>query len=1113
MGASSLNKESLANHVLRRWDATALVLLGALVLTWFRGPGVIYGVDSYFVLDPAIGIRLAMSGWNDLYSAGIPNFAPHTLIFYCTFGVLNTLFGFRVAQIIILWLLISSAGLGIRAFLAKIITPSDLATRTAILAASILYVVNPFTTSYVWWHQTWMELTWAAVPWLLAFLVDAQKAARPPVLIATYGTLLIVVAAPAFSHPLLPQLVLFFVAAGLAFILDSEQRATTARRILIFFGGLAVGLSWWLVPSLLYVRTFLKMWHAQYNTPPVALLSYVSQFTTLPNVIRYIGLPQLHLYVGSEPFCAWFNPFRAGLLNELLFALPALTVGGFVVAGSGLAPEVKRHRCFFAFCATTWLTSLFLMKGANPPLAGLNESLLKLPLGAAWQHPYDKFAQISLLAATPALVLALRIPLRSPWLTGRILGGVAILAFLLLEGWPFYYGNLLTQQTPRIPGGVMVIPAEYRALAPVLRGQQGFTLQLPFVSDGETAFNWRRGAQTNNDPILEYFNGLQPVIRMRTGNVASDALVDLSRLALASPRSAYVYSALGVSAVVVHHDWAQQFLPASPDPEALEEYLDPLRPPSIAARLVSNRNSQALPLLTSGLTKLLTPPFRLSMFVQLRQPAQFPQTLIATDGGTILRWVSPGYLDLYDQTSKSRVYTNRIAMRRGQWFKLELDLLPKYALIRVDDVLEGAGPFSAAPSRQVFVGSINGFYPFEGTLVAPTFDIGQSRHTFTGLEPDLQARIRHFGWKLQPPAALGSPPTTGGFALIGSAYSGPLELGHGVSFGNLDISMFVRLDRVSRRQVLISSPDGFQLVWQPEHYVGAVLPMERGGYEWVYTDPLYIRPQSWLQVRLLSRRGAIAIFVDGVPLVQAPYPSAGHGSLFLGNYWGVGFLGSVADLHMMSKDGTLVAVRQWFNEAHNLSSQGWQIATLPRRFQKGYLFVPGIKLHVFLTPCPVGPIFIAPSTVTVRGDALAIIRALSHTSSCSRKVTVMSYPSQLIPTHLSSPHLVVRSIFPIGYDVAITGAGSYVLVFNRAFSTDWDAIPKYRRARILAHLEVNGFANGYLITGGDDIIQLRYKDQQRIWLTLTAGALIVCVAIGVLLITRRHNPVYPSRRS
>jgi hypothetical protein len=75
------------------------------------------------------------------------------------------------------------------------------------------------------------------------------------------------------------------------------------------------------------------------------------------------------------------------------------------------------------------------------------------------------------------------------------------------------------------------------------------------------------------------------------------------------------------------------------------------------------------------------------------------------------------------------------------------------------------------------------------------------------------------------------------------------------------------------------------------------------------------------------------------------------------------------------------------------------------------------------------------------------------------------------------------------------------------------SIPKYRRARILAHLEVNGFANGYLITGGDDIIQLRYKDQQRIWLTLTAGALIVCVAIGVLLITRRHNPVYPSRRS
>lgn len=1075
-------------------DIAVLSLLGGIVLFWFGGPGIMLGVDSFFVLRPEIAIHDALSAWSSTTSAGVPNFAIQTLPFYLVFWLLVHVVGIRGAETIVQWTLISLSALGMRAFLRAIFDERELYAHWLVVGVAILYTLNPFTTSFVWWHQMWIGFSWATFPWLCTWLVLALRGRISARTASGAGAVTLLVAAPGYPHVLLVPLFLFLLAIYVVIVANITQR-THALRI----GGLVLfwwsaALAWWIVPSLVFLHDTLSSWSAQYRGVPEEMLIYGSQFASLANVIRFIGLLQLHLYVGKQPLFPWFTTFSS-TAGVLLYVFPLLTVCGIVAVIQRKDDEMWRYS-LLCLMTVTYPFGIFLMKGGHEPLAAVNKLLLKLPLGAAWQHPYDKFAlPVVLAASTLTYYACVRFANLFPNML-RMLVPTVMAGVVIVEGWPAYTGGVITPQSGVIPGGVAVIPDYYNDLQSYLASIQGFTLQLPLRDNGETAFNWDRGAQTNNDPVLEYFNGGRPVVRLRTGYRYADALLDEANSALRNRSRAAILSGLGFGDVVLHRDWNIAYMPVTPEVPAYERILEVNSEGTAGIGILrAGKSSQGLKLPISGFSQN---DFAIGLDVRFDDITR-EQTVFATDNGLELRWLQPGYFGLYapSQDGKQPVWvpSQTIRLKKGQSINVNVSVHNGQTRIVVDGMLVGSAMTSPrAAVRSAFVGSENRYHRFQGTISDFWIQSGARLDLIAAQDPLMRRRAQQFDWTLTNAGAQGPSVPSTDVIQAPSGSSGlklPIKSFDSRSF---DVSMLARFNDVRREQVLFSTGTGIELRWSVPGYFELIDSFH--SHRRIFTPLLALKSGKWFRIEFRARDGVAQIFVAGVPVASGPWSVMNSANAV--------FLGSPNRFQPFSGEIGDVSVRNYQDPAYRiaitedfkniLKTFGWRLAPRTSTFSLlSHQRLGGLDL--FLTPCPTGYVYTADavSASVSTNDTLARRFACGHRAAVVRQ--------GMRPLHCRGLHLDDSQSADIsGTNIRISGSGRCLVVFNTSYAPDWTLAPITGDARVISHEIANGYASAFVIeTHGRASFKFRYARQFLVWLSATLGFLVLVISLALLL--------------
>lgn len=1087
---------------LRRIELILLCGLGGFVVTWYGGPGIILGVDSYFVLSPQIAVHEALRSWSTLTSAGLPNFQVQTLFFYALFAGLLDVFGYRVAQTIVLWSLISASALGMRAVLRSLFSWDEPSGAVAIIAASALYAFNPFTTSYLWWHQLWLEFTWASFPFLIAFTISVGRGRLSPLFAAAMGMIVLLLAAPGYPHVLLVPLSAFIIVLALALITGRNNWRSTALHIGAVLASWAIALAWWIVPSIVFLRDFLAAWHAQYKVSPLYLLQYGSQFSSWANVLRLTGLIQLHEAFYTQPFFPWFTPFNDTSLGDVLYALPALAFAGSVITFwrfKRAQPQIRN--ALIAFAASGFVAS-FLMKGDQPPWAFINVALLSLPLGAAWQHPYDKFALVEVIGACVMASLALRTILTSItpqfW---KIIGVATIVVVVFIEGLPAYAGVVLTPQTNKIPGGVAVVPPYYKGLAQYLRGD-GMLLQLPMRDNGETAFSWPRGAQTNNDPILEDFDRGDPVIRMRTGSKYADALLSegTTALGLSKGRDAAL-SALGFEGAIVHNDWNSQFFPMLKGPLYYDELLGPTETPeSGGAELITTPSSQGLKLPLDGLNMR---DLTISMFVKVRAVSR-NQTIVSTDNGFQVRWLEPGYVAVQgpmENGTSNWIHTAGLPINSNRWFLLSVQIRNGETVISIDGNSIASGKLLLPKrAKSVFLGSANRFLSFRGSFADVSILRGKQPAFFLSSEdPVLRARAHLFDWTIGTAFGRYAAPPAGSAVLESPHGANGLKVAE-INGDSRDvrISFYFRPTDLHRGQVLLATDSGITLRWIEPGYLGLSGTAAAG---WVHSPALDLAPNSWEKIGLVIKSGRATIDLNDTTIASGRFQWPRTRAIFLGSATKTrNLVGSASDFHVDSAGAVKSITKFTRSLGLLLSRYGWHFSGTIPRVGNSMTFQRIGALSLFTTSCPTGPVYIAHRLQSVAANS-DVLSTLAAGYRCGSPLAVTTKRRLAIP-NLSGNAMLAGSPRhgALGFNAAVHGNGVYLLVMNSSFSRKWVATSTTGRSKVLRHFVVNGYANGYVIQAvGNDVIALRYSEQPLIWRSLLAGAIVLLLAIAGLI--------------
>lgn len=1020
----------------------------------------------------------------------MPNFAVQTLPFYSLFYALVHIAGYRAAQIAILWGLIAAAGLGMRAMLRACFDWRDSwLSSVAIASVSALYVFNPFTTSFVWRYQTWMELTWALLPWLSALFVLGLRRRISIARSAATGSVLLLLAGTAFPHILIPPVALVFGVLLFAFTLTSQKPKQTFRDGSLILGWWALSLAWWILPSLVFLRDFMAAWAAQYRANPHQLLDYGSQYTSIGDVLRLTGLFQLRLSVVGRPLYPWFEPF-GGPLGIVLFAMPALAAAGFLSAVRAKGRKSLNRTLPIAF-GILWLIAAFLMKGGHAPLAAVNHALLGLPLGAAWQHPYDKFALPAVISACILAGAFLNDAIVWRWRPLRFLMPAVLLVVVIAEGWPAYSGQLLAAQALPLPGSVAVIPDYYTRLKSVLADVDGLTLQLPLRDNGETAFAWDRGAQTNNDPVIENFNGGRPVIRMRSGFPYADALIDAARESMGYAKSrALVLSSLGFGSVVLHRDWDARYFPVKPDVASYERTFKLSAsgtPGGVVLTAPANAAGLKLPI-----AQLDESAFRVGLAVALRD-VKHEQTLFSTNNGLELRWVMPGYFAVYAPATQNAIAmwvpAVPTALHAGEKCNLVVSMRDGAVDLSVDGVLLGHAAVSRKSTAQsVFLGSENRFRHFAGTISGFWIEDGKNAiTTFSQTDGALRKSVSRFGWSMSGDGNIAAAVPTGSFTISTARGASGLKVPQArLAMDAFDASMFVRIGDVKREQVLFSSNTGLAVRWIRPGY----LEMISAAGSRIYSSPLALRSNTLFRLGVTFDRGIAQLSIDDVPVAGGPFHLAAPSStVFLGSANRFGpFSGTISDVEI-SSGADFFALKPSDEIDELVKHFGWRVDR-----ESG---TPGAmtglrigKLDVFITPCP--------TAFAYTSDAYsgAVQSVLSRRATCATRAAQVSAP--LSAAHCSGIKIerITRADVS-GADVRTTGAGKCLLAFNTSFSPGW-TLTSSGPGRVTAHGVVNGFANGFSVeTRGPAVFSLRFERQSLVSRALLAGALVL---LGNLLI-------------
>jgi hypothetical protein len=550
-----------AGFVRRRSAALAVTFVGVAfvglgaVMHFLPGRPVLTA-DGFFHLSNAFNCVQDTRSWTYLTSTGQPNANLGLLPADCSMALLqSTRLPLWVTEALFEALLAMAAAAGMYLTAKTVGRLLAVPSRIAAPVAAMFWVANPFSLAYVWYHVLYVQVLWAALPWLCLFVLAAERDRRIGKLCA--GAFAVgVVASPGLTQAELPQTFLVLAFFGL-FVGVVRGRRALLRSVAVL-GSCGSALLWWLLPSLTNLGNFYSS--ATKNQDTAAVLDFASHYSTVWHLLTLAAVPQLYQTVNGVPYIAWSGLVTSRVGQLVLAVIPLLGATGIVRLG-------RRPSSWKQVSPLAGMLALGIMicKGVSQPLPFTGGLLTRLPLGAIFRQPLNNFGLLIVLPLTLfvgfGLATVLQILAESDAASyRRIIGitasGAAVGALAVIVA-PWWSSHVFPTGGGIFPSATYVLPSEYRQVGTMLARSPagGKTLELPFTSNDESAFVWSAGIQPNSDPLFEAWQGRRSVLEHEGLSTSSPGLKVARCISAGRSECLRMAEHLGIDRIIVHLDW------------------------------------------------------------------------------------------------------------------------------------------------------------------------------------------------------------------------------------------------------------------------------------------------------------------------------------------------------------------------------------------------------------------------------------------------------------------------------------------------------------------------------------------------------------------------------
>ncbi|MGQ9628211.1 MAG: hypothetical protein ACUVV0_15075 [Anaerolineae bacterium] len=546
-----------------------IVAVGLVPISWFEGGRLITFFDFDFPFPPFYGLEAFLYNWNGRAAPGC--FIPRNLAMLpllVTPAALNRL-GIPLVPLEMAFFvsLTTISGLSMYyLFLTLFDTPYR---RLGALTAALFYMVNPFVNNILWRHFVLAAYTiYAFTPLLLALYIKGLQAQNGLKYASTMALVSLAIsptgAGLAFAAPFTLIMVSYFVFSILREVLRRQTLAYILKFTLLVVILVMLVNAWWLLPqawSFEEMFTIQARYRANIGQTNKWVMLFSSQETSFVNLFRLMGMPS---FLGKDGDVPWYD------YAPTYFTMPFILIGFLIPVLSFLGLLRKHPNQYVVYLGSLFVVSLFLLKGAHPPLG---EPYIwafdHIKWVEAFRVIYQKLGQ--LLPFTYALLLGLGVgslysllSQLSKWWASRITAlAFAILAVCVfgVYNFPYWTGEVIPPQGPIRGGGHVEVPAYYLEADAWLQaqGDDFRVFSLPISRSYWGDFTWEYG-YWSIDPSLWLFS--TPVIARLT-NLGPSSLprVIAERLTQGgTSNAACLLGLLNVRYVMLHGDASWQHI-------------------------------------------------------------------------------------------------------------------------------------------------------------------------------------------------------------------------------------------------------------------------------------------------------------------------------------------------------------------------------------------------------------------------------------------------------------------------------------------------------------------------------------------------------------------------
>jgi len=285
-----------------------ILLVGFVTLSWSGGDYFVKSLDCYFDLNPDGALQQNQYIWKSWSSVGHPwpdvNQLPFAYFWWFLAKLGLTLV---MAQKVVLYLLFTLSMLSMY-FLLNTVFPGHYSIYPGIarVLASILYVMNPFTMSFIWWHQMLWEFVWPAYPLILALLIrflNVKGIFSMSWQLTVLGVVLLIFA-PGINGISGSLIVVTIIAYVIWRALFGRPLRIIGKGLLFLL--IAVGLTlWYMVPIMTSLETEYRKGNVGSDAGAETYFLSASRYTTVLNTLRLMGTKTLYVTYRDESYYRW----------------------------------------------------------------------------------------------------------------------------------------------------------------------------------------------------------------------------------------------------------------------------------------------------------------------------------------------------------------------------------------------------------------------------------------------------------------------------------------------------------------------------------------------------------------------------------------------------------------------------------------------------------------------------------------------------------------------------------------------------------------------------------------------------------------------------------------